>query len=120
MFDPFTEQFRQELLQYLEQQRGKWHYGQELAEAAQARAERLVQEALRVERITEEQLAKWRKGHLFKIQLAARLRAETTVTVGWIAQRLSLGSRGHLAHRLFTHQRQHNDPAAPNQRSLGI
>jgi hypothetical protein len=28
--------------------------------------------------------------------LAARLRAETTLTVGWIAERFGMGTRGHL------------------------
>ena len=59
------------MLQYIEQQRGKWHYGQELCEAAEARAERLIKEALEIERISEEQLAKWPKGHPFKLKLAA-------------------------------------------------
>jgi hypothetical protein len=43
---------------------------------------------------------RWRKGHAFKVMLAARLRAESTVTVGWIAERLAMGTRGHLAHLL--------------------
>jgi hypothetical protein len=115
-----SEQFREEMLQYVEQQRGKWHYGQELAEAAQARAERLVQEALRVEGISESQLARWRKGHPFKTKLAAKLRAQTTVTVSWIAARLRTGTRGHLAHLLFTHQDQQSASAPLNQMRLGI
>ena len=31
-----------------------------------------------------------------KVALAARLRAETTMTVGWIAERLVMGTRGYL------------------------
>jgi len=31
-----------------------------------------------------------------KVTLAARLRAETTLTVRWIAERLSMGTRGYL------------------------
>lgn len=33
--------------------------------------------------------------------LAARLRAETTMTVGWIAERLGLGTRDYLNHLLY-------------------
>jgi len=33
-----------------------------------------------------------------KVTAIAKLRAETTVTVSWIAERLSMGSRGQLAH----------------------
>jgi hypothetical protein len=34
-------------------------------------------------------------------ELAARLRAETTVTVSWIAHRVAMGIRGHLAYLLY-------------------
>ena len=33
-----------------------------------------------------------------KVALAARLRAETAMTVGGIAERLAMGTRGHLNH----------------------
>ena len=33
--------------------------------------------------------------------LAARLRAETTLTVRWIAERLAMGTRGHLNQLLY-------------------
>jgi hypothetical protein len=36
-----------------------------------------------------------------KVALAAHLRAETTMTAGWIAERLALGTRGCLNHLLF-------------------
>jgi hypothetical protein len=32
-----------------------------------------------------------------KLQLAHQLRAQTTCSVAWVAQRLSMGSRAHLA-----------------------
>ncbi len=35
-----------------------------------------------------------------KVALAARLRAETMMTAGWIAERLALGTRGYLNHLL--------------------
>ena len=35
-----------------------------------------------------------------KVAMAARLRAETTMTVDWIAERLGMGSRGYLNHLL--------------------
>ena len=100
-----SEQFREEMLQYVEQQKRRWHYGAELAESAQAKAERLIAQALRTEGVSGDQLARWRKGHPFKLKLAARLRAETTVTVAWIAHRLAMGTRGHLAHLLHLHAR---------------
>ena len=36
------------------------------------------------------------KGDSVKVVLAARWRAETTMTVGWIAERLAMGPRGYL------------------------
>ena len=36
-----------------------------------------------------------------KVALAARLRAETTMTVVWIAERLAMGTRGYLNHLLY-------------------
>ena len=51
-------------------------------------------------RVNEELLRRWRKGHPFKVKLALKLRRETTVTVGWITQRLQMGTREHAAHLL--------------------
>jgi REP element-mobilizing transposase RayT len=96
-----SEPFRADMLRYVETQRGEWHSGAELAEAAEAKAERLIREALRARGITEAHLASWRKGHPFKLALAAKLRDETTVTVSWLAHRLEMGTRGHLAHLLY-------------------
>ena len=36
-----------------------------------------------------------------KAALAARLRAETTMTVRWIAEHLVMGTRGYLNHHLY-------------------
>jgi hypothetical protein len=36
-----------------------------------------------------------------KVALAVRLRAETTMTVGWIAECLAMGTRGYLNYLLY-------------------
>jgi hypothetical protein len=72
-----------------------------LRESGQAKAERLIEEALHSEGVSAHHLVSWRKGHPFKIKLEARLPEQTTVTVAWIAGRLSMGSRGHLMHLLY-------------------
>lgn len=95
-----SEAFRAEMLKYIESQSGKWHYGSELRESGEAKAERLTREALTAKAVTMEPLAAWRKGHPFKLEVALRLREQTTVTVEWIAQRLHMGTRGHLMHLL--------------------
>ena len=115
-----SKQFRAEMLVYIEEQRGKWHYGAELSESAEAKAERLITEALDASGITQEQLASWRKGHPFKMELAAKLRAKTTVSVGWIARRLAMGTRGHLAHLLYLKSHPPAEPQQSNQPSLNI
>jgi hypothetical protein len=41
------------------------------------------------------------KGDPVKVALAARGRAETTITVGWIAGRLAMSTSGYLKHLLY-------------------
>jgi hypothetical protein len=36
-----------------------------------------------------------------EVALAARLRAETTMRVGWIAERLAMGTRGYVNHLVY-------------------
>src|SRR4249920_1469008 len=67
----------------------------------QAKAERQMEQALRSEGVGAQHLLSCRKRHPFKIELAAKLREQTTVRVTWIAQRLVMGSRGHLMHLFY-------------------
>ena len=108
------------MLKYIEQQRGRWHDGAELRESAEAKAERLILEAWGAAGVADEQLPKWRKGHPFKVELAGKVRAETTVTVAWIARRLSMGSRGHLTHLLYRQAHRIVAPSGYDQPTLGI
>jgi REP-associated tyrosine transposase len=95
------ESFRLELLEQMGQRMGAEHYGQERQETAQATAERVVREELKKLRWTEQTLAQRRKGDAGKIRLARRLRQETTMTSAWIASRLRMGTRTHLAHLFY-------------------
>ena len=61
----------------------------------------LIAEELKLGRWQEADLKTRPKGDSVKVALAARLRAETTMTVGWIAERLAMGTRGYLNHFLF-------------------
>lgn len=99
------EEFRRNLLQQIAEQGGASHYGEELVESAQARAQRLIDEALGKKGWTVEELKARPKGDPFKVSLAAKLRAQTTVTVAWIAEHLHMGTRGHLTHLLYRHAR---------------
>ena len=83
------------------------HYGQERQESDVEKAERVVREELKWRRWTEEALARRAKRDAGKLKIAARLRAETAVTVKWIAARLQLGTPGHLHHLLYGQRKVH-------------
>ena len=99
------EGFRRELLKQIAEQRGASHYGEELVESAEAQGQRLIAEALRKRGWTVDDLKERRKGDAFKVRLATKVRAETTVTAAWIAEHLHMGTRGHLTHLLYRHAR---------------
>ena len=89
------EAFREELLGKMSERRGAEHYGAERAESDTAKAERIVKEELKRRKWTEADLKKRAKGDAGKVKIARRLRAETVMTVAWIAERLRLGSRNY-------------------------
>ena len=68
-----------------------------MREAELARAERLVLEGLARLGWGEAELKTRRKGEPRKVELAWELRSRTTMPLGWIAGRLQMGARGHLA-----------------------
>ena len=80
---------------------GRWRKGAERAETAEALAELIIAEELKLGRWQEADLKTRPKGDSVKVDLAARLRSETTMTVGWIAERLAMGTRGYLNHLLY-------------------
>ena len=99
------EAFRQELLAQVGERRGAEHYGAELAESAEAKAERLVQAGLNEVDWQEGQLAERRKCDPAKVKLAMRVRAETTMTLKWIAARLHMGTWTNLSNLLSQQRR---------------
>ena len=58
------------------------HYGEERTETAEALAELIIAEELKLGQWQEADLKTRPKGDSVKLALAARLRAETTMTVG--------------------------------------
>src|SRR5438067_2519785 len=66
----------------------------EVSEAAQAKAERIIEEELSGLGWSAVDLQGRRQGDGRKVAIAQRLRAETTMTLAWIAQRLHMGSPG--------------------------
>jgi len=112
-----SEEFKRELLQRLSAGAGPQHYGVELRESAEARAERIIAEELRSQGWGEADLEGRRKGDPVKTAIAARLRRETTVTLAWIANRLRMGTRTHLAHLLYWHRREER-PSVPEHDTM--
>lgn len=102
--------FRQEMLGEVSRTVGPNHFGAELQEAAEAKAGRIVDEELRTALWTEAELLRRRKGDPTKIAIATRLRAETTVTLQWIAVRLNMGTKTHLSHLLYWKRRGEEPP----------
>jgi putative transposase len=93
--------FRKELLGQMKERMGVEHYGTERQETMEEHAEGIVREGMRQRRWDEAELGRRAKGDPEKLALAARLRAETEVTVKWIAERLRMGAPGYVHHLLY-------------------
>jgi REP element-mobilizing transposase RayT len=96
---------KDKLLAQVGAQVGGWHYGEELRESAEVKAERIVEEELKRRKWDASSLAQRRKGDAGKLAMARRLREETTMTLAWIADRLGMGTKTHLAHLLYWERR---------------
>jgi hypothetical protein len=113
------KQFRKELLAEMAEARGQWHYGEEWQESAEERAEGIIHEELKRKGWRgEKALQERRKGDAFKVRLAERVRAETTMTLRWIAERLRMGTRGHLPHLLYWQNREKLDKRKMNRSKI--
>ena len=100
---------KEELLEQVSAKKGAWHYGEELRESAEAKAERIVTEEMKQRKWDDGTLAARRKGDGEKLAIARRLRQETTMTLAWIAARLKMGTKTHLAHLLYWQEKQNNE-----------
>jgi REP-associated tyrosine transposase len=98
-----SESFRKELLTQINLRAGAEHYGEEIHAAEEEKASRIVDEEIQRLGWSENSLAQTRKGDPQKVQIALRLRRETTMPLAWVAQRLRMGTRTHLAHLLYWH-----------------
>ena len=79
---------------------GEHHAGDLRRESAEARGERILVEELARLGWPEADLRQRPKSDPEKLRIAARLRRETTLTIGWIAKRLWLGTRKSATTRL--------------------
>jgi putative transposase len=97
--------FRKELLAQMRERMGNNHYGEEREASAEEWAEAVVREELHRGRLAEGDLGKLAKGDRRKVGMAMRLRKETTVGMGWIAERLRMGSRQYVTQLLYQERR---------------
>jgi len=86
------EEFRQELLQAAGGKMNSNHYGAGRRETDEQKAQRIVGEELKRLNWGEDELPNRAKSDAAKVALARRLRQETTMSLKWIAQRLSMGA----------------------------
>lgn len=110
------ETFRKELLESVHTQVTESHHAQTRQEMTVEKARRLLAEELDKLGWSSAELAAHAKGDARKIRLARRLRAETAVTLKWIAKELHMGTWTHVSNLLAqAHQRK---PA--NQTELNL
>ena len=93
-------EFRAELLAEMREQSGPNHAGAERRESEAAWAGQWLAAELKRLDWTAAELADRRKGDPQKVELARQIRAETTMTLAWIAEKLNMGAAGSLANLL--------------------
>jgi hypothetical protein len=112
-----SEEFRRQMLERMSGQLGDHHAGDLRQQNGEHRAERIIAEELERLGWTETELLSQRKNAPGKLEMAARLRRETTLPVKWIAARVHLGtSKG--ANRNLHHWMKNNPVSAVNCHSI--
>jgi hypothetical protein len=101
------ETFLSRLLDHLEGRLSENHQARERAETEEAKAERIIQASLREVGWTEEDLRKRQKCAPEKVRMAKRLRAETTLSLKKVAERLKMGTWTNTSNLLY--QARNND-----------
>ena len=97
--------FRKELLEQVAQRVGEHHYAEERQGSGEQKAHGIVAAELKRLGWTAEDLKARRKGDAKKVRIAQRLRAETTMTLKWIAEELQMGSWTHVSNLLSKQRR---------------
>lgn len=102
------EDFKKALLEKMEGKIGPHHSGELVQETALAKGERIIAEELQRLHWNQADLLVRLKGDPAKMEIARRLREETTLTVNWISARLHLGTPKSARSRIQKWER--NDP----------
>ena len=101
------EKFRSALLRRVGGNLGEPHSGALRRESERARAAAIIAEQLKRLGWKEAELRRRPKSDASKMALASRLRRETTLTIGEIAERLHMGSRKTLSSKLHHWRKAH-------------
>ena len=101
-----SESFKREALARMEGSLGGHHAGELHQEVARAKAERIVAEELQRHGWQEQDLVTRRKNDPAKLEIAARLRRETTLSLKAIATRVRLGTSKTANAKLHKHMRE--------------
>ena len=95
------EAFRDRVLDWMERsysdKRRKVRREESDHDHGQRHAERIIREMIAGLGIGEAELLSGRKSDWRKRLIAHRVRQETSVTLGWLARRLEMGSEGHVS-----------------------
>jgi hypothetical protein len=96
-----SETFRDRILEWIEKKQGDNHRKMRREETdedhGQRQAERIIKEMIPLFGIGERELLLGRKSDWRKRLIAHRIRQETSVSLGWLSRRLTMGSEGHLS-----------------------
>ena len=96
-----SQEFRQELLEAMEQRSSEYIAGDEIKESEEQKAERIIRGQMRLLGWTSRDLANTLKGDPCKVKMAKLVRQQTTMTLKWIATRLQMGTWTHVANRIY-------------------
>jgi len=114
-----SQEFKKQKLEEIEGKVGEHHFGELRLETAQAKAERIIAEEVKRLGWQETGFAARRKHDPGKVQIALRLRKETTLSVKQIAQRLHFGTSKSASFRLLATMKRENS-LHPAQRIVGF
>jgi hypothetical protein len=95
-----AEDFVARLLDRLPHSIGEYHYSTERRQTDEQKAEKIIRAELAKLGWRNQELRARRKSDPNKIKLAKKLRAQTTVSLKWIARRLEMGSWTHVSNLL--------------------
>jgi REP element-mobilizing transposase RayT len=111
--------FKREMLFRMESGLGEHHSGELRQGSAEAKAERIVAEELKRLGWKEADLKSRRKNDPDKLEIGARLRRETTLTIKAIAARVCLGTSKAANAKLHRHMREGAKPRKGKARPAG-